>query len=754
MSILGNRVVRKEDPRFLTVGGRYGDDLRLPELEGALHVTFVRSTVAHASVTSVDTTEAASAPGVAAVITGADIDLDLIPPEMPMFNAAMKREWLATDRVRYVGEPVALVVTDERYQGEDAAELVLVDYEPLPVTVDPEQAALDENVLFPDAGTNTVVELMFGRDDSLFDGCEVVVTRRIVNQRVAPCPLEVRASAARWDDGKVTVWTSTQGAQGARDAVQASLGLGPEDVRVITPDVGGGFGAKIGAYPEEILLAWLARRLGRPVRWVESRTESMLNLGHGRAQVQTVTIGGSRDGTIDAYRLDVIGDSGAYPRMGAILPFLTRMMASGVYRIPKVECNSRSVVTNTTPTTAYRGAGRPEASAAIERAVDMFAAEIGMDPAEVRRRNLIPADAFPYSTPTGTVYDTGDYERALDLALEAAGYDDLRADQARRREARERVQLGIGLSVYVEVTAGPTPGGEDARVEVRPDGSAVVFTGTSPHGQGHETSWAMIASDELGIPMDRITVVWGDTALVPKGVGTMGSRSLQLGGAAVQKAAIGVVDRARQLAADLLEASPDDVVLDKVEGRFHVTGTPAVARTWAEVVAAAGEPGLGVDATFESTPSFPFGAHVAVVEVDTETGMVRLTRMITVDDAGRILNPLIVEGQRHGGIAQGAAQALMEEFLYDEDGNPQTANFADYACISAAELPSFELVPMETPTPLNPLGAKGIGESGTIGSTPAVQNAVVDALAHLGVRHIDMPASPERVWRAIAEARV
>ena len=754
MSILGNRVVRKEDPRFLTVGGRYVDDLRLPELEGALYVTFVRSTMAHAAITSVDTSEAAGAPGVVAVLTAGDVDLDPIAPELPMFNMAMTRPWLAGDRVRYVGEPVAVVVTEERYQGEDAAELVWVDYDPLPAVVDPEQAATDEQLLFPEAGTNTVMELMFGRDESLFDGCEVVVTRRIVNQRVAPCPLEVRAAAARWDGGNLTVWTGTQGAQGARDAVQAAFGLGPDAVRVVTPDVGGGFGAKIGIHPEEIFLAWVARRLERPIRWVESRTESMLNLGHGRAQVQTVTIGGSRDGTIEAYRLEVLGDSGAYPRFGAMLPYLTRMMASGVYRIPKVECNTRSVVTNTTPTTAYRGAGRPEAAAAIERAVDLLAVEIGMDPAELRRRNLVPADAFPYTTPTGTVYDTGDYERALDLALEATGYAELRAEQARRRESRERVQLGIGLSVYVEVTAGPTPGGEDARVEVHPDGSAVVFTGTSPHGQGHETSWSMIASEELGIPMADISVVWGDTALVPKGVGTMGSRSLQLGGAAVQKAAIGVVDRAREVAADLLEASPDDVVLDKVEGRFHVAGTPAVARSWSEVAAAAGEAGLAVDATFESTPSFPFGAHVAVVEVDTETGMVRLTRMVTVDDAGRILNPLIVEGQRHGGIAQGAAQALMEEFLYDEDGNPQTANFTDYAIISAAELPSFELVPMETPTPLNPLGAKGIGESGTIGSTPAVQSAVVDAVAHLGVRHIDMPASPERVWRAVAEARV
>ena len=754
MSILGNRVVRKEDPKFLTVGGTYVDDI---ELEGAAYVTYVRSTMAHARITSIDVEEARKAPGVVAVYTGADLDLEPFPPTMPMFNAAMTRPWLATEVVRFVGDPVVAIVTEERYQGPDAAELVFVEYEPLPALVDPEQSEGSDVLLFPEAGTNVVVELAFGRSDDLFDGCEVVVRQRIVNQRVAPCPLEVRAAAARWDDGRLTHWASSQTAHGTRDAICQRLGLEPDQVRVIAPDVGGGFGAKVGGYPEELLVPWLARALGRPVRWVETRSESMVGLGHGRAQIQLVEIGGKRDGKVEAYRVTVLQDAGAYPQFGAMLPYMTRLMTTGVYAIPKAECNSKSVLTNTTPTVAYRGAGRPEAAAAVERAMDLFAAELGMDPAEVRRVNLIRADQFPFTTPVDTVYDTGDYERALDLVLDAAGYSDLRAEQARRRQAGDVRQLGIGLSVYVEITAGPFPGEKEwGAVEVRADGTALVRTGTSPHGQGHHTAWAMIVSDALGIALDDVEVVHGDTDVVPTGTGTFGSRSLQLGGMAVHRAAEDVIEQARQLAAELLEANPDDIVVDKVGGRLHVAGTPAVSKSWAELAGAAAANdggGLAAEVLFESTmPTFPFGAHVAVVDVDTETGRVELTRFVAVDDAGRILNPLLAEGQRHGGIAQGVAQALLEEVRYDPDGNPVTSNLADYAFISAAELPSFELVPMETPTPANPLGAKGIGESGSIGSTPAVQNAVVDALSHLGIRHVDMPASPERVWRAIRDA--
>ncbi|MBO0731915.1 MAG: molybdopterin-dependent oxidoreductase, partial [Acidimicrobiaceae bacterium] len=434
---------------------------------------------------------------------------------------------------------------------------------------------------------------------------------------------------------------------------------------------------------------------------------------------------------------------------------LTRVMAPGTYDIPKLQFSARAVVTNTNPLVAYRGAGRPEATAAIERAMDLFAAEIGMDPAEVRRRNLVADDKFPYTTAAGTTYDIGAYSRALDLVLEAAGYDELRAEQARRRQAGDRLLLGIGLSCYVEITNGAGPPGEFAAVEVLRDGKARVYTGTSPHGQGHATAWTQLASAQLGIPMEDIEFVANDTDLVRSGGGTMGSRSLQSGGLAVHEASVELVNQARRLAAELLEASADDVVLDRVNGRFHVAGTPTVGRSWAEIAdAAAPRGGLRVDLdSAPPGPTFPFGAHVAVVEVDTEIGAVRLTRLVAVDDAGTIINPLLAEGQRHGGLAQGAAQALLEEFRYDEDGNPLTASLADYAMVSATELPSFELVPMTTPTPINVLGAKGIGESGTIGSTPAVQNAVIDAVAHLGVRHVDMPTTPERVWRATGATR-
>lgn len=752
MSILGNRVLRREDPKFLTVGGTYVDDVRDERLNGAAYLTFLRSTVAHARILSIDTTEAAQAPGVVGVFTAADIDVVGVPG-LPGLNQDMRRLPLASDIVRFVGEPVVAIVTEQRYQGEDAAELVFVDYDPLPPVIDMEASARDEVVLHENAGTNVVLKLGDPLDEHLFDGCDVVVSEKILNQRVAIAPLEVRSCAAAWDGERLMVWLSTQTPQSARDAFQGRLGLEPGQVHLISPDVGGGFGAKMGAASEELLTGWLARHLARPIRWTENRTENMLAMGHGRGQLQTVTIGGRRDGTVEAYRLEILADAGAYCGIGAGLSFLTRMMAQGVYAIPKVESTSVSVVTNTTPTVAYRGAGRPEASAAIERAMDLFAAEIGMDAAEVRRKNLIQADAFPYQTVAGAKYDSGDYVRALDLALEASGYDDLRAEQRRRREAGDALQLGIGVAVYVEVTGGPYAGTEAAKVEITPDGGAKVYTGTSPHGQGHVTSWSMLASEQLGIPMDRIEVIHGDTDLVPVGEGTMASRSLQLGGSAVHQASVELVELARQQAADLLEANPDDLVLDKIDGRFHVAGTPSVGKTWAELAEASAEP-LLVDTTFQAaSPTFPFGAHVAVVEVDTETGKVVLDRLVSVDDAGVLLNPLLVEGQRHGGIAQGVGQALCEEMVYDDEGNPLTSNFADYTFISATELPSFELVPMETPTDANPLGAKGIGESGTIGAMPAMQSAVIDAVSHLGIRHIDMPATPQRVWSAIQEAR-
>jgi aerobic carbon-monoxide dehydrogenase large subunit len=749
MSILGTRVIRTEDPRLLTAGGTYTDDLRLPELTGALRVTFVRSPVAHAEITGIDAKEALDSPGVVAVLTAADAD-DLPPAA----GRPAAEPLLATDRVRYVGEPVAIVLTEDSYQGEDAAELVSVDYQPLAAVVGVDVALADESLLFPAAGSNVLRSGGDPAPDGAFDGCDVVVTRTFPNQRVAPVPLEVRAAAATWSGGRLTLWASTQNAQQARDQVAEALGLDAAAVRVITPDVGGGFGAKIATDRDTIVVAWAARRLGRPLRWVETRNENLLGMVHGRAQRHTIRIGGTRDGRILAYHLDIVQDCGAYPRFGLFLPNLTQLMASGVYDLPYCGSSFRVVATNTTPISAYRGAGRPEATAAIERAVDLFAAEIGLDPAEVRRRNLIPPDAFPYTTPGGAVYDTGAYEAALDKVLAAAGYPELRAEQARRRERGSVVQLGIGVSCYVEITAGDYSGGETSRLVVDGTGAATVYTGSSPHGQGHATAYAMLVTSELGIPMDRITVRHGDTDEVPRGVGTYGSRSLQLGGSAVHQAAVEVRDQARGLAAGLLEASEADLELDLSRGVWQVRGDPDTALSWAAVAGQAGPAGLAADVEFKpDSPTFPFGAHVAVVEVDTETGKATLLRHVTVDDAGRVLNPVLAEGQRHGGIAQGVAQALLEEVRYDPDGNPLTGTLADYAAITATDLPSFELVGMETPTTVNPLGVKGIGEAGTIGSTPAALSAVVDAVAHLGVRHIDMPATPLRVWTAIREAR-
>jgi carbon-monoxide dehydrogenase large subunit len=756
LSILGTRVVRTEDPAFLTRGGVYTDDVQLP---GACHVFFVRSPVAHARITSIDVSAARAAPGVIAAFTGDDLaDLPPLGPMVPRaINDRMRQPLLARDVVRFVGEPVAVVVTEDPYQGEDAAELVEADYDPLPAVVDMAGAADGRAaVLFPEAGTN--IAASFGKigdfDPGLFDGCEVVVTGTIVNQRVAPAPMETRAALAAWgEDGRLTAWIPNQGAQGTRAALADMIGIDPARLRIITPDVGGAFGAKFGADPEHGVVCWVARRLGRPARWAETRNENLIAMTHGRAQRQTVTMGGRRDGTVTAYRLEILQDCGAYPKLGAILPSLTILMAPGPYAIPRAEAVATSVVTNTTPVGAYRGAGRPEATAAVERAIDLFAAEIGLDPADVRRKNLLPAFSEPHTTSFGATYDSGDYGAALEKALEAADYQGLRKEQMRRRAAGETVQLGIGLACYVEITGGGDEAGdphENATVEVHPDGSATILTGTSPHGQGHVTVWAMLASEELGIPVEAITVKWGDTDLVPEGGGTGGSRSLQQGGAAVQQASRELIGEARQRAARELEASPADLVFDTARSAFSVAGDPDVSVPLARL---AETDRLVVRTVFSAPgPTFPFGAHVAVTDVDTETGKVTLRRVVTVDDAGTVVNPLLAEGQRHGGIAQGAAQALLEEVVYDADGNPLTASFADYPFLSATEVPSFELADMATPTSYNPLGAKGIGEAGTIGSTPAVQNAVVDALAHLGVRHIDMPASPQRVWQALESA--
>jgi carbon-monoxide dehydrogenase large subunit len=760
VSILGTRVLRTEDPGFLSTGAVYTEDVQDERLAGACYVHFVRSTVAHAKIVGIDTSAAKDAPGVVAVYTGADLEADGINPLKPMapfMNQAMLQPLLATDTVRFVGEPVAAVVTEEMYQGEDAIELVDIDYDIRPAVVNMNDAlAGDKGLVFPEAETNVICT--FGdaseANPDLFEGCEVVASKVIQNTRVAAAPMESRSAAAAWgEDGRLTAWIPNQGAQGTKGAIAGALGLNAEDVRIITPDVGGAFGAKFGADPEHSVTCWIAKQLGRPARWSETRMENMLAMPHGRAQQHKITIGGMRDGTVLAYRIEIIQDCGAYPKAGAFLPSLTRLMTPGPYNIPRAESWSYSVATNTTPVGAYRGAGRPEAAAAVDRAMDLFADAAGVDPAEVRRKNLLPKFTEPHTTAFGAKYDSGDYVTALEKALAAADYEGLLAEQAKRRASGDTLQLGIGLSSYVEITG---PGGEaggpneNGTVEVHPDGTATVLTGTSPHGQGHQTVWAMLVSEELGIPIDKITVKWGDTDLIPKGGGTGGSRSLQLGGAAVQQASRELLDVARERAAETLEAAPADLVFDVAASSFSVKGDPDVS---VPLTRLAESERLFVRSVFTAPgPTFPFGTHVALVEVDTETGKVFLRRVVTVDDAGTVMNPLLAEGQRHGGIAQGAAQAFLEEVVYDDDGNPLTATFADYPFLSATEVPSFELVDMETPTSYNPLGAKGIGEAGSIGATPAVQNAVIDAVSHLGVTHIDMPTSPQRVWRAINAA--
>ncbi|NDA78276.1 MAG: xanthine dehydrogenase family protein molybdopterin-binding subunit, partial [Actinobacteria bacterium] len=589
-SILGNRVLRKEDPKFLTSGGKYVDDLNdEPLLQGALHVTYVRSSVAHGRILSIDTSDAESMPGVVAVFTAASLELQPVPAA---FNPMVARTLLASDKVRYVGEPIAAVVTETREQGVDAAEAVIADYDVLEAFVDVEAAMMSSTLVYEGAGSNvvfdtTVLGIPENTGEAFFKDCEVVVTGRFMNQRVAPCPLEVRGAAAAWGpDGRLNQWLSTQHAQGAVDPLAAANGVDKSLIRVRTPDVGGGFGAKIGAYGEELLLGVIAKKTGRPVKWRETRSESMVALGHGRAQLQYVTIGGTKAGKVTHYQLHAIQDCGGFADMGTILaPFMTRPMSSGVYAIPNIECRTTSVITNTTPTVAYRGAGRPEATAAIERAMDLFALELGMDAAEVRRINLIPKFMEPHTTVVGQTYDVGDYETALDKALAAADYASLRAEQAKRRASGDVKQIGIGVSVYVEITGG-VGNGESAKVEVTEDGRAKVYTGTSPHGQGHDTAWSMLVQEQTGIPMDRIELIWGDTDLVPVGTGTMGSRSLQQGGNAVFQVAGTLTEKAKAVAARLLEANEADVVLDKGRGLFHVAGTPAMSKSWADLAAA------------------------------------------------------------------------------------------------------------------------------------------------------------------------
>jgi len=750
-----------EDPTLLTGSGKYFDDL---QFENTAHVVFVRSAMAHAMVTGVDTSAAEGMPGVLGVYSARGDDLGLAPFQgFPLMPAVLNRPVFATDRVRFVGDIVAAVVAETRAQAVDAADAVVVDYDPLPVVTSPSAAlAPDAPILFPEHGSNVCFGTSFGEGDPL-EGADEVAEVTMVSQRLAGVPMESNGIVAvpGEPDGGLTCWVSHQAPHSAHGAIAPSLGLQPEQLRVVCPWVGGGFGPKAAVYVEYLVAGAAALRLSRPVKWTETRSEDMVSLVHGRDYEMTAKLGVTRDGKIVGLQVNIVASGGAYPAIGAILPMLTQMMTPGVYDIAKVKYDAVTAVTNNTTVGAYRGAGRPEATQLLERVLDVAADQLGMDPAEIRRRNFLAPSAFPLTTPTGANYDSGEYEKALDAALTAAGYQDLRAEQARRRAANDAKQLGIGVSSYVEVTAPIGLHTEFGAVEVHDDGTASCYVGTSVHGQGHHTAFAMLASEVLGIPMDKINLVNSDTASVPRGAGTMGSRSLQTAGSAVHVASTEVLARAKQIAAHLLEASADDVVVG--DGGLQVAGVPAKALTWAELAVASRDASKlpeGVEAgplrhelDFNGGDStYPFGTHVSVVEVDTETGKVTMLRHVAVDDCGRILNPRLVAGQQHGGIAQGAAQALYEWMQYDDDGNPITANLADYAIPSAAELPSFEVSNTQTDSPRNPLGAKGIGESGTIGSTPAIHNAVVDALSHLGITHVDMPCTPERVWRAIQSA--
>ena len=756
-STFGIPALRTEDPRFLMGQGRYLENIQIP---GALRAVFVRSIFAHATVNAIEGLDAALAmPGVVAVYAASDLTLPHQSPagsvEVPGgdLDHAFERPVLASERFRYVGEPYAVVIGETTGQAQDAAELIWADVEPLPALIDAETAAADEApLLFPETGTNVATRFEHRWDDDVLAGAQVVVRGRFLNQRLAPVPMEMNGIAVVPGDDGYTVWVSSQVPFDVRGDLVDVLGVPRAEIRVIAPDVGGGFGAKIPTYPEYVVVAKAAALLGRPVRWFESRSESMVSLTHGRAQVQWIELGARRDGTITGLRFEVLGDVGAYPQLGSFMPQTTGEMISGVYAIPAIAFRGRSVVTNVTPLGAYRGAGRPEASACIERAIDLLAAELDLDPVDVRRRNLIPPEAFPYRTAAGTEYDNGAYAVALDRALELADYDGLRVEQRARRERGDRAALGIGVSTYVEITGFPSK--EFAGVDIETDGTATVYVGTTSSGMGHETAFAQLAGGMLGIPYTDVRVVHSDSSLVERGEGSWASRSLQAGGSVIATRTGEVIDRARELAAIALEVDPADVA-GPIDGGFQVAGAPTRAIGWAALAVLADANGTRLSAKGVATDpgaTFPFGAHIGVVDVDLETGDVRVVRLIAVDDCGRILNPMLVRGQQHGGIAQGIAQALFEEVRFDDAGNPLTSTLMTYLMPSAAELPRFECDNTETPTPVNVLGAKGIGESGSIGATPAIQNAVIDAVSHLGVRHIDLPCSPERVWAAIDSA--
>ncbi len=755
-SILGTRVQRTEDPALLIGAAKYVADLSFDHPEPAVQCVILRSDVAHGKITKIHVDEARSMPGIVAVWTAEELGIQAHPGFVKVGD--FLRGPLAADRVRFVGEGIAAVFGETYNAAHDAAATIWAEIETLPAVVDPEVALSPQApVIFPEIGTNQAL-ISLDPPVDLEQISTHLIRGRFENQRVAVVAMEPDCcAAAPLPDGRIVVSASTQMPHVLHTQLAAALKIPPTEIHVVTPQVGGGFGGKAGLHPEYAIVAAAARRLGRPVVWVPPRSEDMKALPHSRGQIQYVELGCDDNGLITGLRIRIVGDAGAHPTVGAMLPAGTKRMAQGNYNIPVIGCDVAVAVTTTTPMGAYRGAGRPEATALIERIMDMAARQLNIDPIEFRIRNFVRDDQFPFRTHSGQVYDSGRYAHALTTAAEIADYTGWRARQRAQRLTNNPKRIGIGVAAYVEITAGGNMS-EYARVEVQADGSAIVYAGTSSHGQGHQTAYAMLVADQTGIPMERITLVDGDTDRVPSGGGTGGSRSLQLAGSAVSEATIELVEKARSLAASLLEADPADVVVDPMTGTIGVAGVPATSLTWSELLSrsqsSGGDATLSADTVFaQPQATFPFGAHISVVEVDIETGKTTVLEHVAVDDCGTVLNPMLVEGQQHGGIASGIGQALYEHVQFDSDGNPVTSNLADYGIVSAAETITYRTHSTQTASPHNPLGAKGIGEAATIGSTPAIQNAVIDALADFGITHLDMPCTPERIWQAVCAAQ-
>lgn len=756
---MGAAVKRVEDPRFIRGEGTYLPNQHLP---GELWMGVVRSPLPHGTITDIDVSQAKANPEVVEVFLASDLQVPGIASIASDAHPSTTRPLLAEDRVRFVGEPVALVIATNEAAVMDAVSEVWVDIDPLPSVVDPRQALLhDAPLLFPETGTNRVLTGGTEADPGVLEDAEVVVKSEFYNQRLAAVPLEPNSTVAIPTDDGLDVWTGSQNVFFHQRDIARTLGLDRNQVRVCVPDLGGGFGAKILPYPEQLLTAVVAHRLGKPVRWHERRTENMMGMCQGRDQYQTVELGARADGTLTGIRARLVQNCGAYTHIGAFLPHWTHTMGTGPYLIPRAEITWQSVVTNTTPIHAYRGAGRPEATAMLERIMDLMAARLGRDPVELRSQNFVSPEQFPYQTATGARYDSGDYQLALDRAVDLSDYSNQRTAQQQRRERKDGWQLGIGVSSYVEITA-PDARKEWGQTEVGQDGQITVRTGISSHGQGHFTSLAQITAQLLGVPLEQVTVVQGDTDLIERGGGTMGSRSLQLGGSAVLQTGEEVLEKARRIVAHRLEADPADVVLFE-QGGVGIRGVPDSGLSWSEIAVTATDPAQlpagmepGLEAVVhleQAEPTVPFGTHISIVEVDSETGDVRLLDHVAVDDCGTILNRILVDGQVHGGVAQGIGQARFEQVRYDPEGYPLTTNLTTYLIPAAAEMPQIKAEHTITPSPENPLGVKGIGEAGTIGSTAAIQNAILDALSPCGIDHLDMPITPDKIWAAIQTGR-